>query len=77
MKTVEEIVNLLCDDVSYELIGAKTGRKLASSFNNKKETIKRLYFDKPVPDHPIRVDFRSVSLSNFIEPIIKIWVSGE
>lgn len=72
-KTVKDIIELLNIHVHYELIGARTGKKLASSYVNTEETLKK-YSNMPVTDTPVFCGFKNSRDSLF--PVIKIYVLG-
>ena len=74
--TVKELLDLLGFDTKYELIGAKSGRRLCSSWNNKKEYIER-YYDCRVTDKPIYASLMTSDRNNYTYPIVSIYVSGE
>lgn len=79
--TVRQVVSMLGYGHSYQLIGAKTGKKLANSWNNSK-SISR-FDDCEVPDeHAIFASFRTTKefisgVTNAVYPTINIWVSGK
>lgn len=79
--TVKEIVNLLSFGTSYVLMGARTGKKLASTKTNKIETIEKKWFDKEVTKSPLYCSFYAyknyVGDETHVVPVINIWVSGE
>lgn len=79
--TVRQVVSMLGYGHYYQLIGARTGKKLANSWNNSK-SIGR--FDEcEVPDeHAIFASFRTnkdyiAGVTDAVYPIINIWVSGK
>ena len=53
--TVREVKELLFYGTNWQLVGARTGKKLCDSYN-KKETIEK-YMDLSVSDTPIMADF--------------------
>lgn len=71
--TVEEAIKSLTYGVEYQLIGAKTGRKIAKSWTNKKEYIEK-YHEYACPG--MYPSFRQ-GYSESIHPIMCIWVTGE
>jgi hypothetical protein len=79
--TVREVLDLLSYATEWQLVGAKTGKKLCDNYN-KKETREK-YMDLRVSDEPISADFRvskdSIvkSMTNYIRPMVTIWVSGK
>lgn len=79
--TVGEVLDLLSYGTEWQLVGARTGKKLCDNYN-KKETQEK-YMDLPVCDNPIKADFRVrksdvvKSMTQFIKPMVSIWVSGE
>lgn len=79
--TVREVLDLLFYGTHWQLVGATTGKKLCDNYN-KKETRER-YMDLRVYDQAISADFRvqkdSVvkSMTNYIRPMVTIWVSGK
>ena len=79
--TVREVLDLLSYGTEWQLIGARTGKKLCDNYN-KKETQEK-YMDLTVCDKPIRADFRVrkcgivTSMTEYIMPMVSIWVSGE
>ena len=79
--TVRQVVSMLGYEHGYQLIGARTGKKLANSWNNSK-SIGR-FNDCEVPDeHAIFASFRThkafiTGVTDAIYPIINIWVSGK
>ena len=81
MKTVRDMVSLLSYGTPFVLIGARTGKKLANSTINKRETIEKKWFDKTVAENPIYCSFYTyknfVDDVDMVKPIINIWVSGE
>ena len=50
--TVKEVLSLLSYGKRFELVGARTGKRLCCSWNNKKEYIEK-YNDYEVTDSPI------------------------
>lgn len=75
-KTVKDITSLLFQGQHYELVGAKTGKRLGCTWNNKKEFLK-MFDDFEVIDEPIYTSLRTVKASNYTYPVISIWVSGK
>ena len=79
--TVREIKSLLFYGTNWQLVGAKTGKKLCDNYN-KKETIEK-YMDLTVSDTPIIADFsvRKDSVfkhtTDYMKPMITILVSGK
>ena len=74
--TVKEVLSLLSYGKRYELVGARTGKRLCCSWNNKKEYIEK-YNDYEVIDGPIYASLCTSKDNNYAYPIISIWVSGE
>lgn len=74
--TVKEVLSLLSYGERFELVGAKTGKRLCCSLINKKEYIEK-YNDYEVPDSPIYASLYTNKEKNYAYPIISIWVSGE
>lgn len=75
---VRNIVKLLSYGTEWRLVGARTGKILCSSRN--KEQTKEKYMDLPVTDEPIKADFfigRNVPFTEYIYPMVSIWVSGK
>lgn len=75
-KTVKDIVSLLSCGQHYELVGARTGKRIACTWNNKKEYMER-FSDYSVTDTPIYTSLYTSKRSDYTYPIISIWVSGE
>jgi len=76
--TVRQIIKLLNYGTEWRLIGARTGKILCSS-RNKKQTREK-YLDLLVTDEPIKADFyvsKNMSFTDYITPMISIWVSGK
>ena len=74
--TVKEVLSLLSLGERFELVGAKTGKRLCCSLNNKKEYIEK-YNDYEVADSPISASLWTNKEKNYAYPIICIWVSGK
>ena len=74
--TVKEVLSLLSFGERFELVGAKTGKRLFCSLNNKKEYIEKDN-DYEVTDSPIYGSLYTRKEKNCAYPIISIWVSGE
>lgn len=74
--TVKEVLSLLSCSEKFELVGARTGKRLCCSWNNKKEYIEK-YNDYEVTDSPIYPSLYTSKENNYAYPIISIWVSGE
>lgn len=74
--TVKEVLSLLSYGERFELVGAKTGKRLCCSWNNKKAYIEK-YNDYEVPDSPIYSSLYTSKKNNYAYPIISIWVSGK
>ena len=74
--TVKEVLSLLSFGERFELVGAKTGKRLCCSLNNNKEYIEK-YNDYEVTDSPIYASLYTSKEKNYAYPIISIWVSGE
>lgn len=77
--TVRETVNLLSYGTPYILVGANTGKKLTNIYT-KNET-KEKYMDMSVSDTPIGVGLQEyknsvINVTDFVKPIIYVWVSG-
>lgn len=77
--TVREVLDLVSYATEWQLVGAKTGKKLCDNYN-KKETREK-YMDLRVSDEPISADFRVSRshikcMTNYIKPMVTIWVSG-
>ena len=76
--TVKDILKLLSYGTEWRLIGARTGKIICTSRN--KETTRERYIDLPVTDEPIKADFyvsKDVPFTEYIIPMVSIWVSGE
>lgn len=73
---IKDVLNLLAYGTQYELIGARTGKTLCSSWNNKKEYIARFH-DCIVSDTPIFPSLRIFTDNKCVYPIVAIWVSGK
>lgn len=79
--TVRQVVSMLGYGHGYQLIGARTGKKLANNWTNSK-SIGR-FDDCEVPDeHAIFASFRTdksyiTGVADAVYPIINIWVSGK
>ena len=77
---VREVLDLLFYGTEWQLVGAKTGKKLCDSYNSKK--VQEKYKDLRVSDTPISADFRVSKnsvvkcMTNYIKPMVTIWVSG-
>ena len=74
--TVKEVISLLSYGIRFELVGARTGKRLCCNWNNKKEDIEK-YNDYEVIDGPIYASLCTSKDNNYAYPIISIWVSGE
>ena len=74
--TVKEVLSLLSYGKRFELVGARTGKRLYCSLNNKKEYIEK-YNDYEVTNSPIYASLYTSKKKNYAYPIISIWVSGE
>ena len=74
--TVKEVLSLLSYGERFELVGARTGKRLCCSWNNKKEYIEK-YNDYKVTNSPIYASLYTSKKKNYAYPIISIWVSGE
>ena len=78
---VREVLDLLFYGTEWQLVGALTGKKLCDSYNSKK--VQEKYMDCFVCDNPISADFHvskdSIvkSMTNYIKPMVTIWVSGK
>ena len=76
--TVREVVQLFCYGTDWQLIGGKTGKKLCTCFSREKTREK--YMDKKVSAAPLKADFyvsKPTHFTEFVKPMISIWVSGE
>lgn len=73
---VKEVLDLLNRGVPFELVGARTGKRLCSSRHNRNETIEK-YHEYTVGDAPISVGVFMSKHSDYVYPQIKIWVLGE
>ena len=76
--TVRQILKLLSYGTEWRLVGARTGKVLCTS-RNKKET-KEKYMELTVIDEAIKADFyvnKSIPFTEYITPMVSIWVSGE
>ena len=76
--TVRDIVKLLSYGTKWKLVGARTGKRLCDNFASEKTREK--YMDMPVIDDPIVADFyvsKNMPLTNYVTPMISIWVSGQ
>ena len=75
-KTVKDITSLLFNGQHYELVGARTGKRLACTWNNKKEFLQK-FDDYIVTNAPIYTSLITSKANDYTYPIISIWVSGE
>ena len=79
--TVRQTVSMLGYGHDYQLIGARTGNKLANSWTNSKSIGK--FDDCEVPDeNAIFASIRTrkayiTGVTEAVYPIINIWVSGK
>lgn len=74
--TVKQILDLLCPWQKFELVGARTGKRLCCSWNNKKEFIAK-YHDCKVCDTPIFASLYTAKSNNYTYPIVSIYVSDK
>lgn len=75
--TVSE-VRKICDGEPIQLIGSRTGKKLANSWNNVTEVLARYDNHESCGIFAsMRVQTDRVNMPNYITPIICIWVTGE
>ena len=74
--TVKEVLSLLSFGERFELVDAKTRKRLCCSLNNKKEYIEK-YNDYEVTDSPIYASLYTNKKKNYAYPIISILVSVE
>lgn len=73
---VRDVVALLSDGERFELVGASTGKKLCSTWANKREYIESFY-DCHVPNEPIRTTLFTEKKYHYTYPVISIWVLGK
>lgn len=76
--TVREAISLLSYGTHWQLVGARTGKKLCNKWN--KEKTREKYMDKPVTSEPFKADFyvsKNIPFTEYVKPMISIWVSGE
>ena len=75
--TVREILKLFCYSTDWQLLGGNTGKKLCTSFSREKTREK--YMDKKVSATPLKADLyvSKAYSTDFVKPMISIWVSGE
>lgn len=76
--TVRQILKFLSYGTEWRLVGARTGKILCTSRN--REQTKEKYMECTVIDECIKADFfvsRNVPFTEYITPMISIWVSGE
>ena len=75
--TVKEVMSTFSSGVMYKLIGAQTGRTLASRWTNQESHIAKYY------EHEVASIFPSLRQVDFCSgcerfyPIICVWVRGE
>lgn len=77
--TVREILTLFGYGTHWMLIGGRTGKKLCTSYSSAKTREKYMDFEV-TSESPLRADFyvpKSEHFTQFIVPMICIWVSGE
>lgn len=68
----------LCGEYHYQLIGARTGKKLANNWKNSKETLVKYdncFTSGIFPSMKINTNY--VNLPTCVIPIISIWVEDE
>lgn len=71
-------VRKICDGEPIQLIGSRTGKKLANSWNNVTEVLARYDNHESCGIFAsMRVQTDRVNMPNYITPIICIWVTGE
>ena len=76
--TVRQILKFLAYGTEWRLVGARTGKILCTSRNTDKTREK--YMEKTVIDEAIKADFyvsKNIPFTEYITPMISIWVSGE
>lgn len=77
--TVDEILKLLAHGTRWQLIGARTGKKLCNYLNRGVTLLK--YADMEVTSRPIvaglEVNGDVKHINDFVVPMITIWVLGE
>lgn len=77
--TVDETLKLLAHGTKWQLIGARTGKKLCSYLNRDVTLLK--YADMEVTSRPIdaglEVNGNVKHINDFVVPMITIWVLGE
>lgn len=76
--TVRQILKLLSYGTEWRLVGARTGKVLCTSRN--KEGTREKYMELTVIDEAIKADFyvsKNVPFTEYIIPMVSIWVSGE
>ena len=74
--TVKEVLSLLSYGERFELVGARTGKRLYCSWNNKKEYIEKYNYYEVI-DNSIYASLCTSKDNKYTYPIISIWVSGE
>lgn len=78
MMTVRQVLELLSYGTYWRLVGARTGKILCTCFN--KQPTKEKYMELTVTNDPIKADFymnKSKPFTQYVRPMISIWVSGE
>lgn len=71
-------VRKICDGEPIQLIGSRTGKKLANSWNNVTEVLARYDNHESCGIFAsMRVQTDRVNMPNYITSIICIWVTGE
>ena len=71
-------VRKICDGEPIQLIGSRTGKKLANSWNNVTEVLARYDNHESYGIFAsMRVQTDRVNMPNYITPIICIWVTVE
>lgn len=73
---VKNILDLLSSSARYKLVGARTGKTLCTSWNNKQKYIAKFH-EHAVAETPIFPALYTCELNGYTYPVIAIWVSGE
>lgn len=71
-------IRSLCKSDHYQLIGARTGRKLANNWQSSQETLAK--YDNCLTSGispSMKIDTDIVNMSNYVFPIICIWVADK
>ena len=76
--TVKDILKLLSYGTRWRLVGAYSGKVLCKSTGSSKQKDK--YAECEVTDNPIVADIdvqKDVPFTDYVVPMISIWVSGK